>query len=168
MGKLCCLCKKGVDAENAPVLTMGGFGNPRYLCDECADNVEQMTTARDVNIIKENIECLSDKMAHAGIDDAATLDAMDALLVDVRWRTEAIKEGKLDFDKEEQALGSEIVGDPEIPEELRETEEDKALDEEELRKKTKFDKIFNWIALGIIALVGGAVAGYYIFNAIVR
>ena len=54
MEKKCSLCKKIVDSENAPILTMGGFGNPRYLCDECAANIEVMTTAREVDVIKAN------------------------------------------------------------------------------------------------------------------
>ena len=40
----------------------------------------------------------------------------------------------------------------EIPEELQETEEDKALDAEEAKKQEKFDKIMNWLTIGALAI----------------
>lgn len=160
MEKLCSLCKKSVDSENAPILTMGGFGNPRYICDECAESIEQMTTARDVEVIKENLDSLSGKMTRANVDDEVTLDAINAILVDVKLRADAINAGELDLENDNGELGDQIVGELEIPEELRETDEDKALDEQERAQKAKFDKIFNWIALGIIA---AAVVGVIIY-----
>ena len=162
MEKLCSLCKRSVDSENAPILAMGGFGNPRYICDECAKNIEVMTTAHDVDTIKENLAMVSEKMSRANVDDTVTLDAMDALLADVKDRAEKINRGEYDFSNDVQELqASEIVGEPEIPEELLETEEDRALDEKEQQQKAKFDKIFNWVALGIIAAAVAAVIIYF-------
>ena len=162
MEKLCSLCKRSVDSENAPILAMGGFGTPRYICDECAANIEIMTTAHDVEVIKENLTIVSEKMSRANVDDTVTLDAMDALLADVKDRAEKINRGEYDFGNDEQELqASGIVGEPEIPEELRETEEDRALDEQEQLQKAKFDKIFNWVALGIIAAAVVAVILYF-------
>lgn len=162
MEKLCSLCKRSVDSENAPILAMGGFGNPRYICDECAKNIEVMTTAHDVDTIKENLAMVSEKMSRANVDDTVTLDAMDALLADVKDRAEKINRGEYDFSNDVQELqASGIVGEPEIPEELLETEEDRALDEKEQQQKAKFDKIFNWVALGIIAAAVAAVIIYF-------
>ena len=162
MEKLCSLCKRSVDSENAPILAMGGFGNPRYICDECAKNIELMTTAHDVDTIKENLAMVSEKMSRANVDDTVTLDAMDALLADVKDRAEKINRGEYDFSNDVQELqASGIVGEPEIPEELLETEEDRALDEKEQQQKAKFDKIFNWVALGIIAAAVAAVIIYF-------
>ena len=47
-------------------------------------------------------------------------------------------------------------------EELKETEEDKTLDATDEKKAAFFDKIFNWISLGILVAALGAVV-YLVF-----
>ena len=43
MHKLCSICSVPVDSENASILVMGGFGNPRYVCEECSQDLDLLT-----------------------------------------------------------------------------------------------------------------------------
>ena len=49
----------------------------------------------------------------------------------------------------------------EIPEELRETEEDRELDRKEAEALKKFDKVTNWLWLGILVGVIGAIVYFF-------
>ena len=51
----------------------------------------------------------------------------------------------------------------EVPEELRESEEDKALDEAEKINNRKFDRVLNWIMI-ILAAVALAAIAYFVIK----
>ena len=63
-------------------------------------------------------------------------------------RAAAIEKGTYDFSEDASEDEEEMI---EIPEELRETEEDRALDEKDAEAEKKFDKIMNWAWAGILA-----------------
>ena len=42
----CCICNKNIDREDAPVLSMGGAGIPRYLCEECEALLDAATLSK--------------------------------------------------------------------------------------------------------------------------
>ena len=142
----CAICLKPIDMDTAPVLTMGAYGTPRCLCDECAADVEAFTRGTDYDTIAAAMDAVSERMSRANIDDKATVTCMTDMLGTAAVRANAIKDGSYDFslDVEEE----EYI----IPEELRESEEDRALDEKEAREKEKWDKVMNWFWL--VALVG--------------
>ena len=155
----CALCGSEITNENAPVLTMGGYGVPRYLCDNCAEQIEVATTEENVDAIAAAVKALGSKLASYD-HDSATTAAMTEILDSAMNRGKAIKEGTYDFSLDNR---SESEGLEDIPEELLETEEDRRLDEEEEKKYTKFNKIFNWVAIATFAALGGFLI-YRIFD----
>lgn len=165
MQKLCCICKRTVDSETASILTVGGFGNAKYLCDECATELDFATTAREFDAVKAAMDSIGEKMAKNNIDDELVITTVGELFIGAKKRAKSIKEGTYDFSLDEvPTVTVEQQGDEEfdIPEELRETEEDKELDAKEEKKGAFFDKIFNWISLAVI-LGGLAAIVYFIF-----
>ena len=149
--KVCSICGKPIENENAPILTISGFGNARYLCDECSDEMDVAMTSRDVEEIEAAVSVLGEKMEKCH-DDQATATLFSFINVACE-RLSKIKEGTYDFaiDERMKEIADE-EGMDEIPEELQETEEDKALDAEEAKKQEKFDKIMNWLTIGSIAI----------------
>ena len=51
--KQCVICDKMIESEDAPILAMSGYGNPKLLCDECAEDIEIVTSERDCDKIAE-------------------------------------------------------------------------------------------------------------------
>ena len=145
--KNCSICKRTVDAENAPILAMGGFGNPRFLCDECASDVESALYGRDAEKIEESMQSLSKKLAASSNDDGLTIETVSDIFAKAGERAKAIKNGAYDFSEDES---EEDEGFDDIPEELQESEEDIELDRKDAEAAKKIDKISNWITLGIM------------------
>ena len=147
--RLCSICSKGVNAENAPILVMGGFGNPKYLCDECAQDIDTAIGARESEKIEEAMSRISKKLAGTGAENELVVETVKEIFTEAGERARKIKEGTFDFSAEEEAASED--GEYEIPEDMLESEEDKALDALDAEKAKKLDKIFNWITVGIIA-----------------
>ena len=149
--KVCSICGRPIENEKAPILTISGFGNARYLCDECSDEMDVAMTSRDVEEIEAAVSVLGEKMEKCH-DEQATATLFSFINVACE-RLSKIKEGTYDFaiDERIKELADE-EGMDEIPEELQETEEDKALDAEDAKKQEKFDKIMNWLTIGAIAI----------------
>ena len=158
--KSCSLCRESVDAESAPILAMGGFGNPRYLCDECASDIECALYERDADKIEESMHRLSKKLK-ADTDDKVTMEAVGDIFSKAGERAKKIKEGTYDFSEDEADEDAEEL--VEIPEELQETEEDRALDEKEKAAEKKMDKILN-IAWAVFLAIFGAAAVYMLIR----
>ena len=149
MDKLCSLCKKCVDSESAPILTIGGYGNPKYICEDCAADIEEVSSGIDVDSVKAAMARVADNMSVANVDDKTVLETVAEIYADAKDRIEKIESGSYDPTEEASEEGYDI------PEELLETEEDKRLDELDAEKAEKnkiVDKIFTW-AFGAI-LVG--------------
>lgn len=143
---ICSICGKEIEREDAPVLTISGYGNPRYLCDECADEMDVAMSSRDPEEIEAVIKVLGDKMK-AAKDDYAVAEMYNFISVACD-RLVKIKEGTYDFaiDEKMKEMADEGSFD-EIPEELQETEEDRELDKRDAEKQKKFDDIMNWVSL---------------------
>ena len=178
MQKLCCICNKIVDSDTAPILTVGGYGNAKYLCEECAADLDTATSARDFDTIKSAMDSIGEKMGKNNIDDELVIATVGELFIGAKERAKAIEAGEYDFSREDAdgVTDTEISEDTEadaeecgeaseefdIPEELRETEEDRELDAKEKKQGAFYEKIFNWISLGIIVAALAAVA-YLVF-----
>ncbi len=160
MSKNCCICLTHVDEESASILAMGAYGTPKLLCDECAALVETATRGKDYDEIVSAMEALTAKMSGANIDDRVTVDTMTSLLKDSAKRAQEIKDGTYDFKLDEV---TEDEGFDEIPEELQETEEDRLLDKKDEEAAKKFDKVMNfmWIGLGV------CIAAFIIYKIII-
>ena len=151
MSKICCTCLKRMESEDAPVLTMGAYGTPKVLCDGCAALIETITLGKEYDEITEAMHTLTATMSASNVDDRVTVETVTQLLADSAKRAQQIKEGTYDFALDE--MDSE-EGFDEIPEELRETEEDRLLDEKDAADVERFDKIMKWawIGAGVLAL----------------
>ena len=160
MKRNCCTCLTRVDEENASILTMGAYGTPKCLCEECAQLVETITAGREYDDITSAMEELTARMSRANIDDRFTVETVTELLAESAERAQKIKDGTYDFaldEVEEECL-------EEIPEELKETEEDRLLDEKDAEDAKKFDTFLNWAWLG----VGIGIVGYIIYLVVTR
>ena len=150
MTRNCCTCLKRIEADNAPVLTMGAYGNPKVLCDDCAVLIDTITLGKEYDEITEAMQNLTNVMSSSNIDDRVTVATVTALLEDSAKRAQKIKEGTYDFALDEIEAEE---GFDEIPDDLKETEEDRLLDEKDAAANAKFDKIMGWawVVFGIVA-----------------
>ena len=149
MGKNCCTCLSRIENDDAPVLTMGAYGTPKLLCDDCAALVETITYGRDYDEIAEAMSTLTDVITKSNADDRKVVATVTEILENGAKRAQQIKEGTYDF-----ALDEVDEGFEEIPEELQETEEDRLLDEKEAESNARMDKFINWMWIGVGALAG--------------
>jgi len=147
----CAICLKEIDVDNSSILVMGGFGNPRCVCEACDANIDAATRATDPTEISAAVKRIVDNMSANGIEDPPTVRTVTSLLAKAASRRESIKEGTYDFaldDADDGAL-------EEIPEDMLETEEDRRLDEEDKARAEKLDKAMNWVwIVAIVAMVG--------------
>ena len=146
MRKNCCTCLARIENEDAPVLTMGAYGTPKLLCDECAALVETACYGREYDAIVEALDRLTRRMSESNVDDRVTVATVTSMLAENAERAQKIKEGTYDFSLDEEKQNE---GLDEIPEELQETEEDKLLDEKDAQANAKFDKAMNWAWIGV-------------------
>ena len=93
MEKLCSLCNATVDSETAPLLTMGGFGNPKYICSDCDGDLNTATLGREVTEISSAMERISKKMLSAAVTDETVLVTIDEIMKESVKRAEKIKLG---------------------------------------------------------------------------
>ena len=150
----CSLCGKETENNDSQILTLGAYGNPKYLCDECAEDIEEMCSGREYEGIKSAFKRVYDKFAANPILDETVNNTLHSMMSDAQIRANKIKDGTYDFSLDEQ----EQDGFEEIPEELLETEEDLELDRKERIKNEKIDKVLNVLFVLIIVAVIGFVA----------
>jgi hypothetical protein len=146
--KNCALCGRLPEIEEPAVLALGKYGAPRYLCEECEAELDTATLGTEYDKIVDSIDRLGKKAMGFGKDDPVTLRTMKSILESAAKRAAAIKEGSYDFALDEEQV---TEGYDELPEELRETEEDAELDRREAESAKKFDKVLNWAWVGIFA-----------------
>lgn len=156
MGSFCSVCQGAVDREKSAILTLGGFGNPRYMCDECAKDFDTVTLSHDVEEISCAMDRIGKKMTSVNQEDKLVLKTVKEIMENAKSRAEQIKDGTYDFSSEQ----AEEDIEEEIPEELRETEEDKETVRLQEERNKKIDKISNWVCLGVII---GAL-GFFIYK----
>ena len=135
---------------------MGAYGNPKVLCDDCANLVETINFGKDYNDITAAMQKLTDTMSASNVDERVVMETVTNMLEDCAKRAQKIKEGTYDFALDDQS----DEGEYEIPTELHETEEDRLLDEKDKAASEKFDKLMNWAWIG----VGIAVAAIVIWK----
>ena len=149
MGKNCCTCLARIENDDAPVLAMGAYGTPKLLCPHCASLVDTITIGRDYDEIASAMNEITERMSVANADDRVTVETMTELLKNSAERAQKIKNGEYDFALDEITDQGDEEGFDDIPEELRETEEDRLLDEKDAEALRKFDKVLNWLWAGV-------------------
>jgi len=145
--KVCSLCTSVIESEDSAILTMGKFGNPKYLCGNCDEHLEIATSGTDFEKIEEAFNYLSDVMAAHDIGDETVLTTMNEMLTAASERAKEIKAGSYDFSLDE--LPDEEIF--EIPEDMKVSEEELREEEELEEKNKKIDKIITWVSAGIFA-----------------
>ena len=140
----CCMCDVNIEREDAPVLSMGAAGNPRLLCERCAGLLDTATLGTDFDTIKDAVEQIGTIMADHD-PDGVTFNIVSDLMKSASERAKAIRDGSYDFSLDEQDTDQ---GFDEIPEDLRESEEDIAKDKEDEEKLKQFDKFYNYVLIG--------------------
>ena len=153
--KLCSVCASLIERDDAPVISMG-IGDPRLICESCEDDFSIATTSRDTDEIRAAMDRIGEKLTKSNAD-RGTFRAVNTILSSAAARAKSIEEGKYDFALDDNP---DPEGFDEIPEELVETEEDRRLDEEDVERAKKIDKIFNYVALAAF----GAVAIFVIWR----
>lgn len=153
--KNCSICKSEIESENPSILTMGGYGNPRYVCECCDAQMERMLLSREPAEVRDAMRILGEHLSRIGCEDNAVINTMEDMTKRATARAEAIQAGTYDFSEDEADEGEEEL--VEVPEELRETEEDRALDEKDEAAEKKLDKILNYAWAALFALFGIAV-----------
>lgn len=150
--KRCSICAKPIDREDAPILVMGPYGNPRLMCDECEADIVTATTSRDYDEIDAAIARITKRVSESPIIDQQSYETVCSILESAGSRAVAIRDGSYDFSLDE-ANGSEDELD-DIPEELRETAEDAELDRRDEEEMEKVNKVMNYVTIGAFAAVG--------------
>ena len=156
--KLCSVCGRKIESEEPAILVMTALAHPKYICEECESLFDTATMSHDPDKIAESIEMIGKRLVNANSDDKLTLDTVTEIITEASERCNLIKSGEYDFSNDEPDE-NEI---DDVPEELRESEEDKALDEADEISRKKVDKIFNWICGILIA----AAVGFVIYRVI--
>lgn len=153
----CSICMREIDAENAPIIAMGGFGHPRCICDGCAEKLDVMNTSLDTEAIRAAMREIADTMANNTDDDMVAHNAVKVILMEAGARVEKIENGTYTEEEEDDGM-------LDVPEELRETVEDRALDLQDEMRSEKLDGILNRICLGVFGLAIVALVVYFVFR----
>ena len=158
----CSICyRQTVDKDTAPILAMGHFGTPRYICSECETLIDTVERSHDPSEIEAAMARLGETVGNNSVEDTVVLEAVEDIFKTSTERAEKIKAGTYDFaldEKEEEGTFDEI------PEELLETEEDKQKTEKEEQFNKKFNKIMDIATIVILA----AAAVLFVFFMIKR
>lgn len=146
----CCICDTPIAREDAPVLTIGGFGNPKWLCDSCEQLLDTVTLGREYSQISAGLDELGRRMGECG-PDKLTLDTVNGIVSAAAERAREIENGSYDFSLDEKNEDPEL---DELPPELLESEEDRELDRRDEEKNKKFDKFYNAMLIGSCIAAG--------------
>ena len=166
MAKYCSICKRPIDTEDPAVLTIGGYGTPKHICTVCEGTIDKMMTLTEYDEIMAECKTLGEALTGGDTGDGSVISTVNELIDKAAERAQSIKDGT--YSEEEDGDSADADGENEdneesyddIPEELRETEEDRALDEKEARNAAIFNTVTTW-ASGIILV---AAIGFFIYK----
>ena len=144
---ICVLCNREVNEETSAVLEMGAYGNPKYLCDECSSDLDTATLGTEIEAIGSAMERLGKKMSETD-PSSRTFATVSSILERAAGRAKKIKDGSYDFSLDEASLDEAEL--EEIPEELKETEEDRELDRQDEEKEERFNRFFDYATFGVL------------------
>lgn len=147
----CSICTKEITSEEPKILVMGAYGMPKYICDECARDIDEVTLGKDYEKIAETMEKIGNKLSFSN-PDKATFVTVNSIMESAAERAKLIKEGTYDFSLDEETVDDDSFD--EIPEELKETEEDRALDRADEEKMRKFDIFYNILVACLSVALG--------------
>ena len=161
MNKLCCICQHPIEKDDAPVIAMSGYGNPKCACERCEKLIDTATGSHDPEEISAACKSLGEALTKGNTGDEQIITAVNDIIYSAHERCNAIKDGTYDFSLDELDEEDSLE---EIPEELLESEEDKQLDEEENERAEKLDKVLNWIWAGVMVAAVAFFAWWFFFR----
>ncbi len=146
----CCICKKNVEQECAPILMMSAYGIPRYICPECESAIDKAMESLDPETINDSCRKLGESLTAGNTDDTAVIDEVNKIIFDAKSRCKKIKDGTYSEDENsENGKDSDAVKNEEefeLTEDLLETEEDRAKDEHDAKVAKIVDTAVSWAA----------------------
>lgn len=157
--KVCSVCLCDIEREDAPVLTMGHFANPRLLCDGCAELIETALRSHEPSEAEEAMKRLGESVSANAAEDRAVLEAIEDIFKEASSRADKIRRAEYDFALDEQ---DGFDGFEEIPDELLETEEDRKKTEREEETNRKFNKVMDIITAAIFVAAAVVFTLYFI------
>ena len=144
----CCICKAQIDTDTSPILLMSGAGKPRCLCAECDAAIVKATTDRDPEAITDACREIGERLKNGDSNDMRVITTVTDIVKDARERRDKIAAGEYDFALDEKVDEDEF----EITDDLKETEEDRALDEKESKVNKIIDTVTTWVVgIAIVA-----------------
>ena len=160
----CSVCLRTIEGDDAPILTISGYGKPRLLCPRCDKLVGTICDSTDKVEVSEAIKKIGESLTSANVDDKAVFDTLKTMIDEARVR---IEEGVLPNTDESDEQGNVLSSGSEnataedtaeeayeeifdIPEELRESEEDRVKDEKEAKHNKVMDSVVGWAAAAIL------------------
>ena len=156
MDKICCICKRPIESEDAPILAMGAYGSPKCICEECESSIEVATHATDADEATEAIRKLGEALTVGNTGDPQVIETVNAIITEAGERAEAIRDGSYDFADDEESDEPEF----ELDEDMLESEEDRARDEKEAKTNKIVDTVTAWICGAILV----AAVVFFILN----
>ena len=149
--KNCCICQLPIEKEDAPIIAMSGYGNPKCVCSDCENLIEKATLSHIPEEINEACKELGKALTYGNTGDEQVIESVNEIIKDAKKRHDAIQSGSYDFSLDEERDEDSF----EITEDLMETEEDRLKDERDERINKLIDTIGSWAAGGF--LVGAIV-----------
>ena len=154
LSKNCCICQAPITKEDAPVIAMSAYGNPKCVCEKCEAIIDSATLSHDPNEIVESCQLLGEALTRGNTCDEQVIDAVNGIISEASIRCEKIANGNYDFSEDEKE-GEEF----EITEDIMESEEDRIKDEKDQKVAKIVDTIGSWVS-GVVLL--GAVIFFII------
>lgn len=140
-------------------MTHGAYGHPRCLCPSCEALLDTAIEGSEVEAVRGALHALSDLRIKNGDFDKATSETLTQIVAQASERMAAMEAGTYEGSAacevtEEPVQASaedEAAQEYDIPEELRELEEDRERDRIEDEREKAFDKYFRFVWIGVIA-----------------
>lgn len=148
MAKHCVICKRLIEKEDPAILTMGGYGVPKCICENCEIVMDTINESEDANEIREGCRKLGEALTRGDTGDESVIEIVNEIISDASEKAARIEDGT--YDPEAEAADAEEEFD--ITEDLQETEEDRKLDEEDARANKIYNTVSSWVA-GIVIIV---------------
>ena len=148
MAKHCVICKRLIEKEEPAILTMGGYGVPKCICENCESVIDTVNESVDALEIRESCRKLGEALTMGDTGDESVIEIVNEIISDASEKASRIEDGT--YDPEGEASNEEEEFD--ITEDLQETEEDRKLDEEEARANKIYNTVSSWVAGLVIVL----------------
>ncbi len=180
----CCICQKLIEEKDPPILTHGAFGHPRCLCRDCETVLDTVIEGKTADEVRTALRTLSDLRIENDDYDVSTAAILTQITEDAVARADAMEAGTYvpddtvsaaeESDDDQTPCGTDVSKEDtdeadewqtayDIPEDLRETEEDRELDRRDAEREAKQEKI-DRIARIVFLTIFACCVAYIIYQ----